>query len=130
MLLLQLLCSLPIPELQDTVENLFFYLLLGFQHSETAFHRIVTTLPDILAKLQKNAEAQPMIFGGSRSPLILERLVEASHFMLGLFPNFPDLYGPLTRKLEELQAFKPPDDARVEGKFRFSFFSASDKCVW
>ena len=107
---LQLLNSLWIPALQDTVENLFFYLLLGFQHSETAFHRIVTILPDILAKLQMNPES-PMI----QHSKTLERLVEATYFMLALFPDFPDLYGPLLKKLQDF-SFKPPDDKRKEGE--------------
>ena len=111
----QLLNSLWIPALQDTVENLFFYLLLGFQHSETAFHRIVNILPDILAKLQKNAESQSMIQPSSKT---LERLVEATYFMLALFPDFPDLYSPLLKKLQDF-SYKPPDDKRKEGTYLY-----------
>ena len=113
LLIFQLLCSLPVPELQDTVENLFFFLLLGFQHSETAFHRIVSTLPDILTKLQKNATSQTVF--GTKSK-ILERLVEATYFMLKLFPDFPDLYSSLLKKMEELTSIPQPDDNRVEGR--------------
>ena len=113
-MIFQLLCSLPVPELQDTVENLFFFLLLGFQHSETAFHRIVSTLPDILTKLQKNATSQTVF--GTKSK-ILERLVEATYFMLKLFPDFPDLYSNLLKKLEELTNIPQPDDNRIEGMF-------------
>ena len=119
-LFFQLLSSLSIPELQDTVENLFFFLLLGFQHSETAFHRIVTTLPDVFDKLHKNAKS-PTIFSSSqnRSQIILERLVEATQFMLALFPDFPDLYGPVLKKLEDYK-IKGPDDTRTEGNHIFS----------
>ena len=99
------------------MENLFFYLLLGFQHSETAFHRIVTILPDILSKLQKNAES-PMI---PRSKTILERLIEASYYMLATFPDFPDLYGPLQKKLQEFP-HNPPDEKRKEGEDFIDFF--------
>ena len=112
---LQLLVSLSIPELQDSVEKLFFYLLLGFQHSETAFHRIISGLPDVLAKLQVTTP----VFG--RSKIILERLVEATYFMLNLFPDFPDLYVSLHRALKEIP-FEPPDEKRMEGmqnKFEF-----------
>ena len=108
----QLLVSLPIPELQDSVEKLFFYLLLGFQHSETAFHRIVSKLPDVLTKLQVQV-SKPVAFGNSR--IILERLVEATYFMLDLFPDFPDLYAPLYKALKQIP-HEPPDEKRVEGK--------------
>jgi len=44
--LLQLLDSLVVPELQSSVEPLFFYLVLGFQHSEAAaFFKIAQKLP-------------------------------------------------------------------------------------
>ena len=36
----QLLQSLTVSKLQDSVEPIFFYLLLGFQHSETVFHQV------------------------------------------------------------------------------------------
>ena len=94
------------------MEKLFFYLLLGFQHSETAFHRIVSKLPDVLAKLQVQV-SKPVAFGNSR--LILERLVEATYFMLNLFPDFPDLYAPLYKALKQIP-HEPPDEKRVEGK--------------
>ena len=110
----QLLSSLPIPELQDTVENLFFFLLLGFQHSETAFHRIVSSLPDVLTKLEKNAAS--LIFG-AKSKVILERLIEATHFMLRVFPDFPDLYSNLVKKMADFSSIQPPDDKRIEGIF-------------
>ena len=97
-----------IPELQDSVEKLFFYLLLGFQHSETAFHRIISGLPDVLAKLQVTTP----VFG--RSKIILERLVEATYYMLNLFPDFPDLYTSLHRALKVIP-HEPPDEKRIEG---------------
>ena len=107
----KLLASLVIPELQDTVENLFFFLFMGFQHSETAFHRLVTNLPDVLSKLQN----LPNFGAKNRSQIILERMVEATYFMLKMFPDFPDLYNPLVKKLEEFP-FKPPSESRLEGK--------------
>ena len=100
------------------MENLFFFLLLGFQHSETAFHRIVSTLPDVLTKLQKNAASQ--IFG-AKSKVILERLVEATYFMLKLFPDFPDLYNTLLEKIQDFNSIAEPDDKRIEGKFFHKF---------
>ena len=100
------------------MEKLFFYLLLGFQHSETAFHRIVSKLPDVLAKLQVQV-SKPVAFGNSR--LILERLVEATYFMLNLFPDFPDLYAPLYKALKQIP-HEPPDEKRVEGKCQMRHF--------
>jgi hypothetical protein len=42
----QLLESLLVPEVQSSVELLFFYFLLGFQHSEAAvFFKIAQKLP-------------------------------------------------------------------------------------
>ena len=96
------------------MENLFFFLLLGFQHSETAFHRIVSNLTDVLTKLQKNA-ASPIF--GAKSKVILERLLEATYFMLRLFPDFPDLYNNLLEKIQDFKSIPEPDDKRIEGKF-------------
>ena len=108
-----MLVCLPIPELQDSVDSLFFYLLLGFQHSETAFHRIISGLPEVLAKLKPVTNSP--VFG--RSKVILERLVEATYYMLNLFPDFPDLYSSLHRALKEITTLELPDEKRMEGKF-------------
>lgn len=107
----KLLASLAVPELQESVENLFFFLLLGFQHSETAFHRLVSNLPDIFNKLDKNSDSK--FLTSQRSQIILERLAEACHFLLKLFPDFPDLYQDLIKKLEALD-FAPPNQDRME----------------
>ncbi len=116
----KLLHSLCIPELQESVENLFFFLLLGFQHSETAFHRLVPTLPEILTQLQRNVESPTIFSSKNRSQKILERMVEASHFMLKLFPDFPDLYRPLLAKLEELN-IQAPEETRLNGTISSTF---------
>jgi hypothetical protein len=73
----------------------------------------VSTLPDILTKLQKNATSQTVF--GTKSK-ILERLVEATYFMLKLFPDFPDLYSSLLKKMEGLTSIPQPDDNRIEGR--------------
>ena len=35
--------------------------------------------------------------------------------MLKLFPDFPDLYSNLLKKMEELTSIPQPDDNRIEG---------------
>ena len=54
----QLLQSLTVSKLQDSVEPIFFFLLLGFQHSETVFHQLVTALPDVFKQLTKSVKVQ------------------------------------------------------------------------
>ena len=49
-----------------------------------------------------------------RSKVILERLVEATYYMLNLFPDFPDLYSSLHRALKEI-TLELPDEKRMEG---------------
>ena len=54
----KLLQSLTVSKLQDSVEPIFFFLLLGFQHSETVFHQLVTALPDVFKQLTKSVKVQ------------------------------------------------------------------------
>ena len=86
------------------MEPIFFFLLLGAQHSESVFQSVVKHLPRTLASLDQNKQFQT-----------LTRLGEAAHFMILRFPDFPDLYNPVLQVLKKLD-IQPPTDDRVKGK--------------
>jgi ubiquitin carboxyl-terminal hydrolase 35/38 len=105
------------------VESLFFHLLLGFQHSEAAFNRLIQALPAVLTQLEKNIENS--LCSGDRSKIILDRLVEATFLMLNIFPNVPDLYVKVQEKLKELK-IPPPDEQRMDDLKTLAWLSRSD----
>lgn len=41
------------PNLRAQTESLFFFLLMGFQHSESIFHTLVTHIPKLMEKLNQ-----------------------------------------------------------------------------
>ena len=120
----QLLYSLPVSKLQESVEPLLFYLLLGFQHSETVFHQIVTGLPEVFKQLSKSATVQSLKSGGNtRSQSILNRLKEAVAFLINQFPGFPELYNGVIQWLE--QSGQPElTEERIKGRVVVVFFLA------
>ena len=93
---------------------MFFYLLLGFQHSETAFHRTLTKLPRVIEKLAANIKSPGF---GDRSGSILSRLAEAVLFFVKKFPNTPSLYQDAVTSLEAQNLSNPsPNETRFDGK--------------
>ena len=102
--------SLGNPLLCPSVEPIFFFLLLGVQHSESVFQSVVKHLPRVLTNLDQNKQFQ-----------VLARLGEASHFMIIRFPDFPDLYNPVLQVLKKLD-IQPPNEERVKGKSSDSLF--------
>ena len=77
--------------LSPAVEPVFFFLLLGFQHSELVFHSIVSTLPAVLGDLKAT---------GKWGERLLLRTGEAAAFLMTRFPHFPDLYDKTRDALE------------------------------
>ena len=116
----KLLQSLTVSKLQDSVEPIFFFLLLGFQHSETVFHQLVTALPDVFKQLTKSVKVQQMINRGmeGKSQKILDKLSEACAFLMDhQFSGFPELYAELAPWVAKSKlAEKPLSDDRVKGK--------------
>ena len=75
--------------LYKQTQHIFFFLLLGFQHSEAVFHAsVVPHLPKILPEI------------GEKS--VLDRLVEAVNFLMNRFPDYPELYDPIIQALTDL----------------------------
>ena len=107
-------------KLQDSVEPIFFFLLLGFQHSETVFHQLVTALPDVFKQLTKSVKVQQMINRGmeGKSQKILDKLSEACAFLMNhQFSGFPELYAELAPWVAKSKlAENPLSDDRVKGK--------------
>ena len=106
----KLLLTLPSSHLQNSTENLFFFLLLGFQHSETVFHQIVTVLPIVFKGLMQYTESKdipssnldpPKTHTQMKSMKILNRLKESVHFLIIKFPGFPQIYSPLYDWLDQ-----------------------------
>ena len=104
----KLLLALPTTSLQSSTEPLFFFLLLGFQHSETVFHQVIAALPAVFEALihtekgYVNTASSPKINNSSNlsgSKKILERLREAVQFLILRFPGFSQLYDPLSEWL-------------------------------
>jgi hypothetical protein len=106
----KLLLSLPSLLLHNSTEPLFFFLFLGFQHTETVFHQVVTTLPRVFQDLldgsektnSNNLTLKPTTMSKSqaKSKKILERLKGAVLFLTLKFPEFPQLYKPLSEWLK------------------------------
>ena len=104
----KLLLALPTTSLQSSTEPLFFFLLLGFQHSETVFHQVIAALPAVFDELlhsekgsyssssTSNLSSAPNLSGSKK---ILERLKEAVQFLILRFPGFSQLYDPLSEWL-------------------------------
>ncbi len=106
----KLLLSLPDPSLRPYVEPMFFFVLLGFQHSESVFHALVTRLPQVLRALSATAQ------GSVQARTTMGRLGEASQYLMIKFPNFPELYDPVIEVLNEL-GIHPPNENRQAGMF-------------
>ncbi len=87
------------------MEHILFFLLLGFQHSESVFHAVVSHLPAVLRALATDSEAFT----------VLSRLGETAHFLMARFPDFPELYNPVEEVLAELK-IEPPKEDRMLGK--------------
>ncbi len=104
----QLLLALSDSRLRPSVEPILFFLLLGFQHSESVFHSVVSHLPRSLRSLKKQDSSSAL--------LTLGRLGESAHFLMRRFPNFPELYNPVEEALAEVQV-GPPTEARSSGEF-------------
>ncbi len=109
----QLLLSLSDPRQRPSVEPILFFLLLGFQHSESVFHAVVAHLPKTLRTLRKSAES-PAAASAAMAMTTLGRLAEASHFLMTRFPNFPELYDPVVEALDELGLRAPSEPRRGE----------------
>merc|ERR1719209_2573381 len=84
---------LPLPMFREQLEPIFFFMLYGYQHSVTAFHKIVTVLPSILTNLSSQ---------GVDASLIREKVAEAAVFLMAKYPGYPDLYAPLQTELGEV----------------------------
>ena len=117
--------ALPSASLQSSTESLFFFLLLGFQHSETVFHQVIAALLVIFEDLLQTGKGDniecstPKLTSASPqsdSKKILERLKEAVQFLILRFPGFSQLYDPLSEwlgtdnnlskeRIEELKSF-------------------------
>eukprot|EP00095_Tigriopus_kingsejongensis_P010320 maker-scaffold187_size272365-snap-gene-1.28 protein:Tk10320 transcript:maker-scaffold187_size272365-snap-gene-1.28-mRNA-1 annotation:"ubiquitin carboxyl-terminal hydrolase 38-like" len=98
--------ALPQPKFTSAVEDIFFFFLLGFQHSESVFHAVVANVPHILTRLSALKWDER-----------LQRLGEAVYFLMGRFPNFPDLYDPIQRTIGNIEdshlLIENPSEARV-----------------
>eukprot|EP00094_Tigriopus_californicus_P007715 TCALIF_07430-PA protein Name:"Similar to USP35 Ubiquitin carboxyl-terminal hydrolase 35 (Homo sapiens)" AED:0.04 eAED:0.04 QI:47/1/0.90/1/1/1/11/0/1115 len=99
------------PDLIASVNDIFFFLLLGFQHSESIFHGVVSHIPQTLRSL-----------GHMKSEETFHRLAEASRFLMARFPNFPDLYEPIVHVLEEFK-IPEPSEARARELRSLSWLS-------
>ena len=104
------------PVVAVAAEPVFFFLLLGFQHSELVFHSIVTDLPDVFRRLGERARASPSGSGEhARDARLILRLGEAASFFMGRFPGYPELYQPVEEALTALNVENVTED-RTSGK--------------
>ena len=100
----RLAAALTLPPLQKAVEDVFFFLLLGFQHSESVFHSLAPKIPKMIEALQ------------SRDAELVKRLGESVRFLMLRFPDFPELYNPIVSSLDSLRIGEP-SKARFLGMF-------------
>lgn len=91
------------PDLISSVNDIFFFLLLGFQHSESIFHGVVSHIPQTLRSLRH-----------MKCEETFQRLAEASRFLMARFPDFPDLYDPIVRVLKEFEITEPSENRARE----------------
>ncbi len=103
--------ALPNPRLSPAIEPIFFFLLLGFQHSESIFHSsIIANVSKVLKEL---------VHLGKKS--LVNQLGEAVRFLIDKFPGFPELYSPVITTLNELE-IPSPSKERIEGTVQFIEF--------
>ena len=129
----KLLLTLPSSCLQSSIENIFFFLLLGFQHSETVFHQITTALPNIFQELLKKVESpiretKPLVEHvntGSHTKKILKRLQESVRFLIYKFPGFAQLYDPLSEWLDPVNTLSKERIAELESLSWLSTYNTS-----
>jgi ubiquitin carboxyl-terminal hydrolase 35/38 len=103
------------PALSPAVESVFFFLLLGFQHSEMVFHAVVSELPGIFEKLAADSE-------NKTSRKLLCRLAEAAGFLMVKFPGYPDLYNPVRDALQNV-GMEAPREERISDLKSLSWLS-------
>ncbi|XP_040576028.1 ubiquitin carboxyl-terminal hydrolase 35 [Lepeophtheirus salmonis] len=106
--------SLCEPSLCSSIEKIFFFFLMGFQHSETTFHRLISPLQQVLPKLCKNEDCVNLY----------ESLAQAILYFIRLYPNYPGLYEPLMSFIEQKSKIHSLDDTKY---YEFKKLSWIDK---
>lgn len=99
----KLLAHVHIPVVRSGVIAVSSTLLLSFQHSPVAFHKILPQIIDLFGRLERE--------GSESASTTLNRLAVLCHTLMVLFPGHPDQYQPLADVLEKYQ---PPSEEEIQ----------------
>ncbi|KAJ8028115.1 Ubiquitin carboxyl-terminal hydrolase 38 [Holothuria leucospilota] len=92
--------KLSFPLVRRSAMAVFEHMMLSFQHSPEAFHKITGQVPDIVSKLQSENSAS--------SQECCKRLSELLYTLMYQFPGYPELYVPV---IEAIKMYpRPPED--------------------
>ncbi|MPC14436.1 Ubiquitin carboxyl-terminal hydrolase 38 [Portunus trituberculatus] len=100
-----LLTALQIPVVRTGVVSVLSTLLLSFQSSPTAFHKVIPAMVDVFGQLERE--------GSPSSTATLGRLATLCHTLMALHPGQPDIYQPLMNCLEKYPAPSEEDIQEV-----------------
>ncbi|KAK8390902.1 hypothetical protein O3P69_016929 [Scylla paramamosain] len=101
----KLLTALQIPVVRTGVVSVLSTLLLSFQSSPTAFHKVIPAMVDVFGQLERE--------GSPSSTATLGRLATLCHTLMVLHPGQPDIYQPLMNCLEKYPAPSEEDIQEV-----------------
>ncbi|XP_042876347.1 ubiquitin carboxyl-terminal hydrolase 38-like isoform X2 [Penaeus japonicus] len=99
----KLLAHVHIPVVRSGVIAVSSTLLLSFQHSPVAFHKIIPQIIDLFARLERE--------GSESATTTLNRLAVLCHTLMVLFPGHPDHYQPL---VDVLMKYQPPSEDEIQ----------------
>ncbi|KAK4310617.1 hypothetical protein Pmani_017827 [Petrolisthes manimaculis] len=98
----KLLINLRIPVVRDGVMSVLSTLLLSFQHSPIAFHKVINSMIEMIEVLAREDSTSSME--------TLCRLSTLAHTLMALHPGHPDAYQPL---MEALQRHPTPTEDEI-----------------
>ncbi|XP_045582441.2 ubiquitin carboxyl-terminal hydrolase 38 isoform X1 [Procambarus clarkii] len=100
----KLMNALQIPVVRNGIVSVISTLLLSFQHSPIAFHKIIPLVIDVFNRLERE--------GSQSATSTLSRLATLGHSLMALHPGHPDTYQPL---MDILMKYQSPSEEDIEG---------------
>ncbi|PIK34734.1 putative ubiquitin carboxyl-terminal hydrolase 38 [Apostichopus japonicus] len=92
--------KLSFPIVRKGAYSVFQHMMLSFQHSPEAFHKIASQVPDIVSRLQVENSASSMD--------CCKNLSELLYTLMYQFPGYPEVYVPI---IEAIKGFPiPPEE--------------------
>ncbi|XP_077865359.1 ubiquitin carboxyl-terminal hydrolase 38-like [Saccoglossus kowalevskii] len=107
------------PIVRSSALAVLTHMLLSFQHSPEAFHKVVGHLSDLVGFLKKE--------DSTSSRDCLSRLSELFHCMIYQHAGYPDLYEPV---LEAFKDYPKPDNEVIKRKLKSNAWTSQGRMIF